>query len=53
VHINPAGSLVKMELERASGELLQVEVPKSVVDNLAIRKADRLYVRPKHTRVFE
>jgi len=53
IHINPAGSLVKMELERSSGELLQVEVPKSVVDNLAIRKGDTLYVRPKQTRVFE
>ncbi len=53
IHINPAGSLVKMELERRSGTLLQVEVPKSVMDNLAIRKGDTLYVRPKQTRVFE
>ena len=53
IHLNPTGSLVKMEMERASGEFLQVEVPKSVVDHLAIAKGDKLYVRPKQTRVFE
>lgn len=53
IHINPAGSLIKLELERASGVLLQVEVPKSVLDQLAIVKNDTLYVRPKQTKVFE
>lgn len=53
IHINPAGSLVKLELERSGGQLLQVEVPKSIIDQYAIMRGDVLYVRPKQTRVFE
>jgi sulfate transport system ATP-binding protein len=53
IHLNPAGSLVKMELQRPSGQLLQVEVPKSIVDRLNIQKGKLLFVRPKQTRVFE
>jgi len=53
VHLNPAGSLVKMEVQRASGQLLQVEISKGVCDLLTIRKGDILFVRPKQTRVFE
>ncbi len=52
VHINPAGSLIKLELERAGGQFLQVEVPQSVMDTCAIVKGDTLYVRPTETRVF-
>lgn len=53
IHLNPAGSLVKLELQRANGQLLQVEVPKSIVDRMAIQKGKLLFVRPKQTRVFE
>jgi sulfate transport system ATP-binding protein len=53
IHINPAGSLVKLELERSGGQLLQVEVPKSIIDLFSIMRGDMLYVRPKQTRVFE
>ncbi len=53
IHINPAGSLVTIEIERLSGEGLTAELPKEVIDKLAIKKYDRLYVRPKNTRVFD
>jgi sulfate transport system ATP-binding protein len=53
IHINPAGSLIKVELERSGGQLLQVEIPKSVLEQFAITKGDTLYVRPKQTKVFE
>lgn len=53
IHLNPAGPLVKIELERASGQILQVEIPKSVIDEFAIIKGDTIYVRPKQTKVFE
>jgi len=53
IHLNPAGPLVKLELERASGQILQVEIPKNVVDEFKIIKGDTIYVRPKQTRVFE
>ena len=53
VHINPAGSLAKIEMERASGIILQAEIPKTIVDSLSIRRGDQVFVRPKNVRVFE
>lgn len=53
IHLNPAGSLVKLELERSGGQILQVEIPKSVIDQFGIAKGDTLFVRPKQTKVFE
>jgi sulfate transport system ATP-binding protein len=53
IHINPSGPLAKLEMQRKNGSILQVEVPKPVIDELAIRKHDRVFVRPKSTRVFE
>jgi sulfate/thiosulfate transport system ATP-binding protein len=53
IHINPAGSLIKLELERANGKLLQVEVPKSVLDQFSISKGETVYVRPKQIKVFD
>ncbi len=53
IHINPAGPLVKMELESNSNRVLQAEVPKSVLDKLTIKRDDILFVRPKVTRIFE
>ncbi|MDO9460441.1 MAG: sulfate ABC transporter ATP-binding protein [Alphaproteobacteria bacterium] len=52
-HVNPASALVKLELQRPTGAILQAEVPKTVVDELNIKRGDTLYVRPKATRVFE
>jgi hypothetical protein len=52
VHINPAGPLIKLELERLGGQFLQVEVSQSVMDTYAVVKGDTLYVRPTETRVF-
>jgi ABC-type sulfate/molybdate transport systems ATPase subunit len=53
IHLNPAGPLAKIELQRRNGSILQAEVPKSIVDTLNIRRHDQLFVRPKNTRVFE
>lgn len=53
IHINPAGPLVKMELESNSNRVLQAEVPKSVIDKLTIKRDDTLFVRPKETKIFE
>jgi sulfate/thiosulfate transport system ATP-binding protein len=52
LHINPAGALVKLELQRRSGAIIQAEVSKNIVDQLALKKGDALLVRPKHMRVF-
>ncbi len=53
IHINPAGSLAKIEMQRQNGIILQAEVPKTIVDSLTIRKHDKIFVRPKNVRVFE
>ena len=53
IHMNPAGSLAKIEMQRKNGGILQVEVPKTIIDQLAINKGDMLLVRPKDVRVFE
>jgi len=53
IHVNPAGPLVKVEMERRNGSVITAELPKEVVDMLAIKKSDTVYVRPKNTRVFE
>ena len=52
IHINPAGSLVKLELEREDGTLLDAEVPRAEFESLDIRRGDMLYVRPTHTKIF-
>lgn len=53
VHFNPTGSLVKMELERPNGQIIQVEIPSSALESTPIAKGDNIYVRPKQTKVFE
>lgn len=53
MHINPAGPLAKLDLQRRNGVILQAEVPKQILDTLNIRKFDSIFVRPKQTRVFE
>ena len=52
LHINPAGPLAKVEMERKNGNLLQAEVPASVVQKEKLVKGMTVLVRPKHTRVF-
>ncbi|NBO19255.1 MAG: sulfate ABC transporter ATP-binding protein [Proteobacteria bacterium] len=53
IHINPAGPLAKIEMQRKNGMILQAEVPKTIIDQLNIRRNDPLFVRPKNVRVFE
>ncbi|MBN8530561.1 MAG: sulfate ABC transporter ATP-binding protein [Alphaproteobacteria bacterium] len=52
-HINPAGPLVKLELERDDGRILQAEVPHEIVKSLKLSRQQSVYVRPRQTRVFE
>ncbi|MDE3017199.1 MAG: sulfate ABC transporter ATP-binding protein [Pseudomonadota bacterium] len=53
IHINPAGSLAKIEMQRKNGLILQADVPKNILDQQAIKKGDKVFVRPKNVRVFE
>lgn len=53
ININITGSLIKLELERKKGRLLQVETPQSTFEELNIKRGDTVYVRPKRTKEFE
>lgn len=53
IHINPAGSLVKLELERRNGALLQAEISNEAMNKLELKKHEEVLVRPKQTKVFE
>ena len=52
IHINPAGSLVKLELEREDSTLLDAELPRAEFESLKLKRGDLLYVRPTHTKIF-
>jgi sulfate transport system ATP-binding protein len=51
-HVNPAGAVVKLELEDAEARLVQVEVSREQFEALRAAAGDRLYVRPRQVRVF-
>jgi len=53
IHINPAGALAKIEMQRKNGLILQAEIPKTIIDSLVIRRGEQVFVRPKNIRVFE
>ena len=51
-HATPAGAVVRLELEGADGAVLQVEVPRERHEALLPQIGERLYLRPRHMRVF-
>lgn len=53
VHVNPAGSLIKIDLERKNGQIIQAEIAKEVMEELNIVKDDELWMRPKAYKIFE
>lgn len=52
IHINPAGPLVKLELERINGQLLDAEIAKTAFDQLQLKKGQEVFVRPKEVKIF-
>lgn len=53
IHINPAGPLVKIELERFNGAILQAEVPSELLESLQLKKGEDVLIRPKNMKVFD
>jgi sulfate transport system ATP-binding protein len=51
-HSMPAGAVVRLELEGLDGSVLQVEIPRERHDALRPHIGERLYLRPRHMRVF-
>ncbi len=52
IHINPAGSLVKLDLERTNGNVIQAEIQPELVEALKLKRDLTVYVRPKKTKIF-
>ncbi len=53
IHINPAGPLVKVEMERKNGNVIQADIPRETFVSLRLKKEDSVFVRPKEVKVFE
>jgi sulfate transport system ATP-binding protein len=51
--INTLGPLAKLEVERESGDIVQVEIPKEILVNLQLSKGEKVFIRPKELQTFE
>ncbi len=51
-HVNPAGAVVKLELEDGESRLVQVEATREHFEALHPSAGERLYVKPRQVRIF-
>jgi sulfate transport system ATP-binding protein len=51
-HVNPAGAVVKLELEDGETRLVQVETTREQFEALHPEAGERLYVKPRQVRIF-
>jgi sulfate transport system ATP-binding protein len=51
-HVNPAGAVIKLELEDEEGRVVQVETTRGPFDELRPALGERLRVRPRQVRIF-
>jgi sulfate/thiosulfate transport system ATP-binding protein len=51
-HVNPAGAIVKLELEDGEKRLVQVEATREQFEALRPVAGERLYVTPRQVRIF-
>ena len=54
MHINPAGPLIKIDLERGNGSgLYQAEIGSQYLEHQGVRKGDTVYLQPKMLKAFD
>ena len=51
-HVNPAGAVIKLELEDGETRLVQVETTREQFEALHPKAGERLYVKPRQVRIF-
>ena len=51
-HVNPAGAVIKLELEDGEARLVQVETTREQFEALHPKAGERLYVKPRQVRIF-
>lgn len=52
VHVNPAGSLARVQLRGEDGAAIHVELSQDRYAELALKPGDRVFVSPRRVRVF-
>lgn len=52
-HINPAGPIAKVELERENGQIIQAELAKETFDYHDFAKFEKVWISLKSYRIFE
>ena len=52
-HINPAGPLVKLEMEDVGGLALQADIPAEEMQALGVARGDTLYIRPRQYKLYD
>jgi sulfate transport system ATP-binding protein len=52
IHVNPAGPLVKLELERENGVLMDAELPRAEFEALGAKRGALVYARPTQMKIF-
>jgi hypothetical protein len=50
--VNPAGAVVKLELEDGEGRAVQVETTREQFEALHPSAGERFYVKPRQVRIF-
>ena len=51
-HVNPAGAVIKLELEDGETRLVQVETTRDQFEALHPKAGEQLYVKPRQVRIF-
>jgi sulfate/thiosulfate transport system ATP-binding protein len=51
-HVNPAGAVVKLELQDGEDRTVQVEITREQFESLHPASGERLYVKPRQVRIF-
>jgi len=51
-HVNPAGAVIKLELEDGETRLVQVETTREQFEALHPKAGEQLYVKPRQVRIF-
>jgi sulfate transport system ATP-binding protein len=51
-HVSPAGPVLRLEMRRDDGQIVNVDIPRTDQDTLQVKPGERLYVTPRRVTVF-
>ena len=53
IHMNPAGAMVKLELMRRKGKILQAEISEKQMTKLGLEVGQHVFLKPKAYKIFQ